>query len=87
MPPCRANQAAAATGVGWPPRSDTRDSSNADPLTQADLAVASVAAVTGVARVAWAAADCVLLDPHADAASRQAKMQPPNAAGCNAMLV
>jgi hypothetical protein len=29
-PPCRANQAAAATGVGWPPRSDTRDSANAD---------------------------------------------------------
>jgi hypothetical protein len=45
-PPCRANQAAAATGAGWPPRSDTRDSANADPLAQADLAVA---AVTGVA--------------------------------------
>lgn len=49
-PPCRANQAAAATGVGWPPRSDTRDSANADPLAQADLAVAAVAGA------AWAAA-------------------------------
>ena len=51
-PPCRANQAAAATGVGWPPRSDTRDSANADPLAQADLAVA---AVVGVTWAAWAA--------------------------------
>src|SRR5947207_8005412 len=39
--PCRANQAAAATGVGWPPRSDTRDSANADPLAQADFAAAA----------------------------------------------
>jgi hypothetical protein len=31
-PPCRANQAAAATGAGWPSRSDTRDNANADPL-------------------------------------------------------
>src|SRR5690242_16476711 len=52
-PPCRANQAAAATGVGWPPRPDTRDSANADPLAQADLAVT---AVTGVTRAAGAAA-------------------------------
>ena len=37
-PPCRANQAAAAIGAGWPPRSDTRDNANADPLGQADLA-------------------------------------------------
>jgi hypothetical protein len=49
-PPCRANQAAAATGAGWPPVPDTRDSANADPLAQAGLAVA------GVAWAAWAAA-------------------------------
>jgi hypothetical protein len=29
----------------------------------------------------------VLLDPHAEAARSQARMQPPNAAECNAMLV
>ena len=45
-PPWRANQAAAATGAGWPPRSDTRDNANADPLGQAELAGA---AVTGTA--------------------------------------
>ena len=49
-PPCRANQAAAATGAGWPARSDTRDSANAGPLAQAGLAVAAVAGA------AWAAA-------------------------------
>ena len=54
--PCRANQAAAATGVGWPPRSDTRDSANADPLAQAGLTVAAVAAVAWVAWAAWVAA-------------------------------
>ena len=78
MPPCRANQAAAATGVGWPPRSETRDSAKADPLAQPDLAVA---AGTG------AAADWELPDSHAIAVRRQAKMQPPNAAGHRTMLV
>ena len=82
--PCRANQAAAATGVGWPPRSDTRDSANADPLAQADLAVA---AAGEAARAAWAGAGGALPDPHADAARRQAKMQLPDVARCNAMLV
>ena len=52
-PPCWANQAAAATGVGWPPRSDTSDSANADPFAQAGLVVA---AVTGTAGPAGAAA-------------------------------
>ena len=78
-PPCRANQAAAATGVGWPPRPDARDSENAEPLAQAHLAVA---VVTGAVRDV---ADWALLDPHADTTSRQATMQPPNAAGCNTM--
>src|SRR5207342_1051146 len=41
-PPCRANQAAASTGAGWPPRSDTRDNANADPLGQVELAGAAV---------------------------------------------
>ena len=55
-PPCRANQAAAATGVGWPPRPDTRDSANADPLARAGLAAAGVAGVTWAVRAAGAAA-------------------------------
>jgi hypothetical protein len=51
-PPCQANQAAASTGVGWPPRSDTRDSANADPLAQAGLAVAAVTGTAGPAGTA-----------------------------------
>jgi hypothetical protein len=51
-PPCRANQAAAATGVGWPPRSDTRDSANADPFAQAGPAVAAVTWTAGPAGAA-----------------------------------
>ena len=66
------------TGVGWPPRSETRDSAKAELPAQADLAVA---AGTG------AAADRELPGPHAVTTRRQAKMQPPDAAGCNIMLV
>jgi hypothetical protein len=69
------------TGVGWPPWSEGRDSANADPFAQTGLAVAAVN------RAAGAAAVCARLDPHADTTSRQAKMQPPDAAGRNVMRV
>jgi hypothetical protein len=85
MPPCRANQAAAAIGVGWPPRSDTRDSAKADPLVQAGVAAATVTGVAG------GAADRALPDPHADtdtdAVRRPVTMKPQNAAGCNVMIL
>jgi hypothetical protein len=61
------------------PRSEGRDSANADPLAQADLAVAAVTRAVGAAAV------CARLDPHADATSRQAKMQrrmQPGATSC-----
>jgi hypothetical protein len=74
-PPWRANQAAAAIGVGWPPRSDTSDRANPDCATQ-DEATAGTAA-----------ADRGPLAPQADTASRQARTQPPDAAFGNLMFL
>lgn len=73
-PPWRANQVAAAIGVGWPPRSDTSDRANADPAAQDELGAGT------------AAVDRVPLAPQADTASRQARMKPPAAFG-NIMLI
>ena len=77
-PPWRANQAAAAIGVGWPPRSDTSDSANADPAAQAEPGAETAA--DPVSDAGTAAADRVTLAPQADTASRQARMKPPQAA-------
>lgn len=66
-PPCRANQAAAAAGVGSPPRSDTSDSANPDRFGQDEAA-----AWTSGAGAAGAACD-----PHAVVASRPANRQLP----------
>jgi hypothetical protein len=84
-PPCRANQAAAAIGVGWPPRSDTSDRANADPAAQAEPRAETAA--DPVSGAGTAAADRVALAPQADTASRQARMKPPQAAFGNIMLV
>ena len=59
MPPCRANQAAAAAGVGCPLRPDTSDTANPDRLAQENLA----------AGTAGAGGASPAPDPHADAAS------------------
>ena len=84
-PPCRANQAAAAIGVGWPPRSDTSDRANADPAAQAEPR--AVTAADPVSGAGTASADRVALAPQADTASRQARMKPPQAAFGNIMLI
>src|ERR1022692_68829 len=43
-PPCRANQAAAAAGVGCPSRPGTSDTANPDRLAQEDLAAGTAGA-------------------------------------------
>jgi hypothetical protein len=74
-PPWRANQVAAATGVGWPPLSDTSDRANPDCAAQDEATAGTVAA------------DRVALAPQADTASSQARTQPPDTAFGNLMLL
>jgi hypothetical protein len=51
MPPCRragASQAVAATGAGCSPGPDSRESANAEPLAQPELAMAAARAQSGL---------------------------------------
>ena len=73
-PPWRENQAAAAIGVGWPPRSDTSDRANADPAAQDEPGAETAADPVSVAGTA---PDRVTLAAQADTASRLARMKPP----------
>ncbi|HLK78648.1 MAG TPA: hypothetical protein VKU77_33985 [Streptosporangiaceae bacterium] len=84
-PPWRENQAAAAIGVGWPPRSDTSDRANADPAAQAEPGAETAA--DPVSGAGTTAADRVTLAPQADTASRPARAQPRDAALGNLMFL
>jgi hypothetical protein len=81
-PPWRASHWAARTGVGCPPRSDTRESANPDPPAHA-----VAAADAGVVPAAGLCSMPPDGEPHAPAAITAASVQPPITAPPSLMLL